>query len=489
MRRRILLAFLTFLFAGASSFGAVKLIPLLAFDGTNGTHPNFNLVQGKNGDFYGTALRGSLSDAGTVFEIAPDGHPIFVNPMAITNGRAPTGLILGNDGNFYGAAQSGGPYERGTIFRMTPGGKLTVLAVFDGSNGVSPSDLLQGADGNFYGTTQREMYPTYSGYGAVFKMSPNGDISNLFTFSGTNGDVPSSLVQGRDGNLYGTTAYGGTNGDGTVFQITTNGVLTTLWSFSGDDGAYPESVIQATDGNLYGAAYRGGPNYDGTIFRITTNAEFSILHVFSQFDTLSENPDGAFPTAKLMQARDGSIYGGTEAGGYNFAGNGNEGGIGTLFKITTNGEFTTVCSFGTYTNFYTTASFPNGLVQDQKGNFFGTTCYGGPYGGPGNLGGIFKLVTVRPVLAIVGAHQDGRFPNAAFAINGKTKAKVQTAITNVLYQLNGSGWTEPSTTNNWTNWTANVSLVRGTNVFRAYAVDANGDSSRTNTLKLRFPGR
>lgn len=303
MERRTRLAILTFLFVGASSFGAVKLVPLLPFDGTNGTHPRFNLVQGKDGDFYGTALGGSFSDAGTVFKIDPDGQPDFVVPMAITNGRTPSGLILGSDGNFYCAAQSGGPYERGTIFRMTPLGKLTVVAVFDGTNGVSPSDLLQGTDGNFYGTTQYATYPSCMGNGSVFKMSPAGEITTLFTFSGTNGMMPSSLTQGLDGNLYGTTAYGGPGYsgsmfvNGTVFQITTNGVLTTLWNFSGGDGTYPESVIQASDGNLYGAAYYGGSNNLGTLFRLTTNGTFSIMHSFSPFGTMGNNSDGANPTA------------------------------------------------------------------------------------------------------------------------------------------------------------------------------------------------
>lgn len=481
---------LLFLLSRASSFGAVKLIPLLSFDGTNGTHPRFDLVQGKNGNFFGTALGGSVDDAGTVFSIVPDGQPVFVASMAITNGRTPSGLILGSDGNFYCAAESGGPYERGTIFRMTSQGNLRVMAVFDGTNGVSPSDLLQGADGNFYGTTQYLMNPTYAGSGSVFRMSPNGDITNLFVFSGTNGMTPSSLVQGRDGNLYGTTAYGGpafvpdqSDGNGTVFQITTNGVLTTLWYFSGGDGTYPESVIQATDGNLYGAAYYGCSNNLGSLFRLTTNGVFSILHYFSPFGTLGNNSDGGYPTAQLMQSKDGSIYGGTEAGGSSLT---DYGGIGTLFKITTNGDFTTLCSFGSYTNFYSEGSIPSGLVQDKKGNFFGATYYGGPYGGAGNLGGIFKLVTVRPIIAITEPRQDGPFTNAAVTVSGKAKAEVQTAITNVLYQLNGGDWTAVATTNNWTNWTANITLAEGENRFCAYALDANGDASRTNVLRLRF---
>jgi uncharacterized repeat protein (TIGR03803 family) len=462
--------------ATAPSFAAVQLVPLISFDGTNGANPSCTLVQGSNGNYYGTTYTGSTSEVGSVFSISLAGRVGLVAPLYFTgSGYSRTGLILGTDGNFYGTATEG--TNGGTVFRMDPNGNFTVLVQF-GTNG-SPNGLLQGIDGNFYGTTDGD---------TVFKMTPDGTLTTIFAFDGTNGSTVESLVQGNDGNLYGTTYFGGTYGAGTVFQITTNGAFTTLWSCDSTNGDLPESVIQGKDGNLYGSAYGGGSNYDGTLFKLTTNGDLTLLHTFSQRSAFGENADGANPVGLLMQASDGCIYGGTQYGGTNLFINHGEGGIGTLFKITANGDFTTLCSFGDYTNFYKLAAFPNGLIQDQKGNFFGTTYYGGIYDvGNRGLGTVFKLVTPilvtpKPILTITSHHVSSS--NAVATVNGKAKEKGG-AITNVLWQSNNGGWTPATIANNWTNWTVTVPLALGTNIFQAYAVDANGDTSRTNTLKLR----
>ena len=472
------------------SFGAVKLIPLISFDETNGSLPHCNLVQGKNGDFYGTTSGSSAASyAGGVFKISSQGHFANVASFHDTNGGVPwDGLILGPDGSFYGTARAGGINNSGTVFRMAPHGKMTAIAFFDGTNGAGPVGLVNGVDGNFYGITESGGDKLYLGDGTVFKMSPEGNLMTLFEFGGTNGSGPWSLVQGDDGNLYGTTLGGGSFNAGTVFRITTNGDFRMLWEFDGTNGGEPQSVVLAMDGNLYGSTYFGGPNYNGTIFKLTPDGRFSTLHSFSQRSSYDVNADGSNPTGKLMLGRDGCIYGGTQNGGTNLFADGTYGGVGTLFKISTTGDFTTLCSFGTYTNFYKTGSFPNGLIQDQKGDFFGTTYFGGDVGYFGE-GTVFKLATVRPVLAITKPHQNARLSDSAATIIGKTKAKVETAITNVTYQLNGSDWTAASTTNNWTNWIASVTLAPGANVFRVYSLDANGDTSRTNILKLRCPRR
>ena len=484
------MAILMFLLWCPLSFAAVTLVPLLSFDGTNGYFPHCNLVPAKNGVFYGTTSSGSgpESHAGTVFKITSGGQFTVVASFDGTNGGVPwDGLVLGIDGDFYGTARAGGTNNGGTVFKMTPRGKLTVMARFGDTNGSGPDGLVQGVDANFYGITESGGDFSYNGDGTVFRMSPAGELTTLFMFDGTNGTTPWSLVQGHDGNLYGTTLFGGAYEAGTVFQITTNGTFTSLWNCDGTNGGEPASVIQAMDGNLYGTSYAGGQNDNGTIFKLTTNGALTILHSFSQRGFYGENSDGSNPVGKLMEGKDGCLYGGTQMGGSNLFDNGWYGGIGTLFKISTNGDFTTLCSFGLHTNFYETGSFPNGLIQDEKGNFFGTTYLGGLYDVENfGLGTVFKLVTVRPVLAIREAHQGHPATNAV-VISGKTKAKVQTAITNVLYQLNAGAWKNATTTNNWTNWTATVTPAAGKNIFFSYALDANGDASRTNVLKLRFP--
>ncbi|MGH9317858.1 MAG: choice-of-anchor tandem repeat GloVer-containing protein, partial [Thermoanaerobaculia bacterium] len=119
-----------------------------------------------------------------------------------------------------------------------------------------------------------------------------------------------SLIQGTDGNLYGTTESGGAGAGGTIFKIDTNGsTLTTLHSFAYSDGASPHALIQATDGNLYGTTLQGGANGQGTIFKIDTNGTtLTTLHNFV-------NSDGANPTAGLIQGTDENLYGTTQGGG------------------------------------------------------------------------------------------------------------------------------------------------------------------------------
>jgi uncharacterized repeat protein (TIGR03803 family) len=154
---------------------------------------------------------------------------------------------------------------------------------------TAPSRLRspEGADGNFYGATSYggigyQQGSSYSGYGTVFRISSDGTLNTLVSFNGTNGSLPyARLVQGSDGNFYGTTWSGGANTNqprdgGTVFQISPSGTLTTLVSFNGTNGYQSEAgLVQGTDGNFYGATKQGGPGYNGitssgygTIFRL-----------------------------------------------------------------------------------------------------------------------------------------------------------------------------------------------------------------------------
>lgn len=157
-----------------------------------------------------------------------------------SNGAAPLNapLVQGTDGNLYGITAYGGSctlYDLGcgSVFKMTPAGALTTLHFFSGSDGAYPfGGLLLDTDGRFYGTTVTAgaNCASLDGCGTVFKISPKGDFSTLYTFCAqpncTDGIQPSgSLVRGLDGDLYGITAYGGTStkcslGCGTIFKIT-----------------------------------------------------------------------------------------------------------------------------------------------------------------------------------------------------------------------------------------------------------------------------
>ncbi len=211
------------------------------------------------------------------------------------DGRSPDGLVQGSDGYLYGTTSGGGTNNNGTVFKISANGAFTTLYSFGGNDGAGPGGLVQGSDGNFYGTTSGGGITNFNvdvglfyGCGTVFKISANGGLTSLYSFTGGNdGAGPGGLVQGSDGNFYGTAGWGGTNNYGTVFKINTNGALTSLYSFSGgNDGAFPQAALaQGSDGNFYGTTSSGGTtNYNvslgtygyGTVFKISPNGATSL---------------------------------------------------------------------------------------------------------------------------------------------------------------------------------------------------------------------
>jgi uncharacterized repeat protein (TIGR03803 family) len=313
---------------------------------SDGAVPNAGLIQAPDGIFYGTTNAGGTNHFGTIFKITPAGKLKtfynFCSQSGCSDGANPSaGLVQGSDSNFYGTTAVGGAFGAGTVFKITKAGVLTTLASFDGGNGNDPAfgSLIQATDGNFYGTTIAGGANTAcggsSGCGTVFKVTPRGKLTALYSFCAetncTDGfELFGGLVQGTDGDLYGTTAEGGANGYGTVFKLTAGGKLTTLHSFdSYPDGAYPEAaLIQATDGDFYGTTPNGGTNgVAGTVFKITPGGTLTTLYDFcSQTDCA----DGTGPFESVMQATNGEIYGTTFAGG---SSTNCSGGCGTAFSL------------------------------------------------------------------------------------------------------------------------------------------------------------
>lgn len=247
-----------------------------------GANPYSPLVEGFDASFYGTAYDGGSNGVGTVFRITPAGVLTTIHTFDGTDGNNPwAGLILADDGRFYGTTYEGGKLGGGTLFKITPEGSLLTVYNFDSSEGFPAASVIQGSDGNFYGTTVGS--PSFGYWGTVFKITPDGVASTLHSFNLTDGGAPyAPLVQATDGNLYGTTTYGGKlscggvgTGCGTVFRITPSGVLTTLQNFGGSDGAFPYGgLFQATNGKIYGTTWRGGntnchpPSGCGTVFSL-----------------------------------------------------------------------------------------------------------------------------------------------------------------------------------------------------------------------------
>lgn len=313
-----------------SPTGAASVLHSFGFSTTEGNTPNGSLIQGTDGNFYGMTEQGGLQYSGTVFKIAPDGAVTtlysFLNSG--TDGAKPTGsLIQGADGAFYGMTEQGGFNGNGTVFSITSDGEEIPLHIFTGgpNDGGQPyGSLIQATDGNFYGMT---FMGGANNVGAVFKMNLSGAQTILHSFenSATDGRYPiGSLIQGTDGNFYGMTPYGGALGHGVVFMMTPSGVETILHSFTGSattpvDGSAPNgSLIQGTDGNFYGTTQQGGANNAGTVFMMTPNGTVTVLHSFN-------TTDGSSPDGSLIQGKDGYFYGTTYAGGASDNG--------TVFKI------------------------------------------------------------------------------------------------------------------------------------------------------------
>jgi uncharacterized repeat protein (TIGR03803 family) len=313
--------------------GAVTILHSFGLS-PDGVNPDAVLVQGSDGKFYGTTYGGGTNGAGTVFQITKNGTVTLLHSFTNTpDGAVPEGgLVQGSDGNFYGTTSEGGKRDNGAVFQITTNGTLTILHSFTNTVGgyVPEGELVQGGDGNFYGTTANggtnNLFP---GYGTVFRIATNGTLTILHSFTNSpDGSFPGEgLVQGTDGNFYGTTSYGGTNGYGTIFRISTNGTLTILHSFTNTpDGAQPNGLVLGSDGNFYGTTDNGGTNNLGTVFQMTTNGTLTILHSFT------DSPEGANPTG-LAQGSDGNFYGTTAYGGTNKVSENGLIGLGTVFKL------------------------------------------------------------------------------------------------------------------------------------------------------------
>jgi uncharacterized repeat protein (TIGR03803 family) len=372
--------------ASTIAASAQTFTSLLDFNGPDGANPwQGTLVQGRDGNFYGTTNYGGANNSGTVFKMTPTGALTtlydFCSQANCADGAYPQsiGLVMGTDGNFYGGTQYGGTNcavqsDCSTLFKVTPEGQLTTLDTLciNGvpcTEGVYPNTMILGTDGNFYGTTYAG--GVYGG-GTVFKMTPQGTVTYLYSFCAqancADGSSPlAPLVQARNGNFYGTTWSGGNcppyNGCGTIFEITPAGKFTLLFSFTPSTlaGTNPYApLVQGRDGNFYGTA-----NSDD-VFKMTPNGKVTTLYTFC---SLPNCADGKLPYAGMIQATDGNFFGTTSGGGANSGG--------TIFEITSKGKLTTLYSFCSQTNCADGSGPLAGLLQATNGTFYGTTTYGG----------------------------------------------------------------------------------------------------------------
>lgn len=394
---------------GQYGFGTVfKLTPqgietlLYSFAGgaADGGEPLGGLVQGSDGNFYGTTCGGGPARAGVVFKITPSGVETILHTFGGSDGICPSAaLVQGKDGNFYGTTSYGAANSNGTVFKISPEGSETLLYAFNGGPAdasESVAALIQGTDGNFYGTS--EMGGTF-GAGTVFKITPSGAETVLYSFTnGSDAGQPvSALVQGKDGNFYGTAM--GSLSSGTVFKITPAGAETTLYAFTGGaDGGHPQSsLIQGNEGNFYGTTQYGGAGNSGTVYMITAAGAESVLHSFGSV-AAGTTANGLQPEAALVQTKDGSFYGTASLGGLMSAG--------TAFQLTSAGTYTVIYQFDSGPE----GEQPAGLIQASDGNFYGTTTFGGNSG----YGTVFKMTAagVETILYAFVGGADGISPTS-----------------------------------------------------------------------------
>jgi uncharacterized repeat protein (TIGR03803 family) len=235
--------------------------------------------------------------------------------------------------------------------------RVTTLRYFDGAqDGATPSGLARASKGLLYGTTRSG---GAQNAGTLFALSPGGAFATLAALSSTVGSTPlCPPVEGTNSMLFGVASLGG-SGNGTIFEMTPDGAPANLYSFGGTpDGAHPSAaLIQGTDGLLYGTTPDGGAFGHGSLFKLTTDGAFSLLYSFTN------GMDGAAPVGSLAQGPDGALYG-MSAGGTN--------GCGNIFRVTTAGQLSVLRAFKMDNNGYGPVG---ALALGSDGNFYGLTEY------------------------------------------------------------------------------------------------------------------
>lgn len=309
-----------------SPTGTLSRIFDFTLTASGGTNPFGGMTLGTDGNFYGTTKTGGPFSYGTLFKLSSSGvlttqYDFGTCVYPCNEGTYPISPpIEGSDGNYYGTVPNTiTGYNFGVVYKLTSAGKYSTLYAFDGTLGYNPeAPLMQATDGNLYGTTAlggktvTSCYGPNGSCGTVFKITTGGKLTTIYEFDQTHGAGPlGPVIQGTDGNFYGTTSAGGSSGLGVIFKLTSAGVITVLHNFIGSDGETPQAgLIQANDGNFYGVASGGGSLGYGTIFKVTSTSDhtFSVLYDFDQ-------THGQTPEATLFQNTNGILYGDTNLGG------------------------------------------------------------------------------------------------------------------------------------------------------------------------------
>jgi uncharacterized repeat protein (TIGR03803 family) len=370
---------------------------LYSFSGApGGTRPIAGLTLGPGGSFYGTTQLGGAADWGVVYRVDAAGHETEVYSFTGgADGAFPEASVaLDGEGNVYGTTLKGGSADGiagfGVVYRIDPAGQETVLYTFTGgTDGGFPEGVIIDSAGNLYGTT--------SGGGAaesgvVFELSPAGTYRVLYRFSGgaDGGSPGAGVIRDSAGNLYGTTMFGGAAGLGVIFKVSPQGQETVLYSFpGGPDGATPfAGVVSDSAGNLYGTTVDGGGTFgeggSGVVYELGAAGTYSVLYRFTG------GADGSGPFAGVIRDSAGNLYGTTSAAGTTDCGGS---GCGVVYKVSPSGQETVLYSF---TGGSDGATPYAGLVTDLAGRLYGTTAWGGKGGTGATFSGAGVVYEIKP---------------------------------------------------------------------------------------------
>lgn len=388
--------------SGAAAAASAKVIYSFA-GGGDGSSPIGRLAEGSDGNLYGLTQGGGQQNVGTAFGVSFSGAKTIIynfsrtpNSTGNTDGDTPTGsLLFGNNGYLYGTTNAGGylPCNGsgcGVMFRLSLTGSEYIS--FWTFSATSQADGAFGELGTLVQTTSGELYGVTSGGGTYicgqsgggcgaiisandgYRSGSTGGESLLYSFQTngtTDGAYPYGLIQGSDGNFYGTTSGGGQHGFGTVFRVTASGSEAVLYSIA--DSAGVRGIVQGTDGNFY----FGGT----TLYRMTSSGTVTALYSFN-YDATScavtrTRCDGDASSGPLIQAKDGNFYGTTSGGGTQASG--------TVFRLTPSGVETVIYSFKGGTD---GANPRDGLMQASDGNLYVVTSTGGA----SNFGAVVQII-------------------------------------------------------------------------------------------------
>jgi len=466
----------------------------------DGNGPVAGLVQDTNGDLYGTTVTGGVyngPNAGTIFKYAPSSGPlktlydfcmVITSPPYLTcdNGSYPeAGLVQANNGDLYGTTLGGGSFGppepgNGTVFKITDpiagNGKFTQLYIFCG------------------------VPPSYGGCNS--------------THSSANGWAPSGgLMQATNGVLYGTTSSGGNvNDGGTVFEITKGGTFTSLYDFcsqtnctdgdnnDGPGNGSPSVLVQATNGNLYGTTQWGGANGAGVVFEITPAGEFTTLYSFCSQPACA---DGSGPVGGLIQATDGNFYGTTSYGGNYYGGPSGfcyaSYGCGTIFQlippVAPAGSWTetVLYNFCSQSGCADGAMTQAGLVQDTNGTFYGTTwSYSTVFSLSTGLGPFVKTVPASGVVGksviILGTDLTGAtavtFNGLTATFNPVSSSEITATVPAAVGEVHASGYVTVTTPGG--TLTSNVPFLVGTTLTTTSATITSSPNPSTSGQAVTF---